>query len=226
MAILEQTDIPRLRLGSLEPWELPEIFSSCCKIPASCRICTCRCKAVRTRCCGAWPGVARPRNSPDSSAEPEPTCPDINITTDIIVGFPGESGEEWEEGLEFIETQAFGHIHIFSYSIREGTKAAALPDQVPSPVKKARAQQLQQLAQGQKRAVLAHFLGRNLPVLWEGGREVLEDGRQRFRGFTPNYLRVETLAEPGRDLSKHIASVRLTGIADSGEHLVGELAPL
>jgi len=225
-AVLEQTQIPRLRLGSLEPWELSESFLGLLQNP---RLMPHLHLPLQSGSDSVLRRMARRCKTAEFAEladKARAACPDINITTDIIVGFPGESEAEWEEGLKFIETQAFGHVHIFSYSIRAGTKAAGLPDQVPEPVKKARAQQLQQLAQGQKQAVLARFLGRDLPVLWEGGREVLEDGRQRFRGLTPNYLRVETLAEAGLDLSRHITDVRLAAIADSGDCLIGKLPPL
>lgn len=225
-ALFEQTQIPRLRLGSLEPWELSENFFSLLQNP---RLMPHLHLPLQSGSDTVLRRMARRCKTAEFAnliGKARQVCPDINITTDIIVGFPGESREEWEEGLKFIQTQAFGHIHIFSYSIREGTKAANLPDQVPAPVKKTRVLQLQELAQQQKRATLARFLGRKLPVLWEAGREILEDGRRQFRGFTPNYLRVETLAEPGLDLSKRITRVNLTQVADSGEHLIGELACL
>jgi threonylcarbamoyladenosine tRNA methylthiotransferase MtaB len=64
-----------------------------------------------------------------------------------------------------------------------------------------------------------------MPVLWEAGREVLENGKQRFPGYTPNYLRVETLADPGMDLSKRIVNARLTALAETGDCLLGEVSP-
>lgn len=223
-AVLEQTDVPRVRLGSLEPWELSGDFFALWQNPRlmphlhlplqSGSDTVLRRMARRCKTAEFAELVGRARAA----------CPDMNITTDIIVGFPGETEEQWEEGLRFVEEMAFGHIHIFSYSLREGTRAASLPDQVPAPVKKARARQLQSLAAGQKRANLARFLGRELPVLWEAARELLDDGRQRFRGFTPNYLCVETLAEPGRDLAKTVAQVRLDEIAPAGDYVLGELA--
>jgi len=221
-AVLENTGIQRLRLGSLEPWELSEGFFDLWQNPrlmphlhlplqsgsdAVLRRMSRRCKTAEFA---------------ELVANARSACPDMNITTDIIVGFPGETPAFWEEGLDFVEAQAFGHIHIFAYSIREGTKAAGLPDQIPGQVKKARVQQLHSLAEKHKRAMLTRFLGREMAVLWEAGGEILEDGRRRFRGLTPNYLRVETLAEAGQELCRQIASVRL--LAVDGDHLVGTLA--
>ena len=72
--------------------------------------------------------------------------PHFNITTDIIVGFPAESEQEWQDSFDTIQNIGFGHIHIFTYSRREGTKAATLPDQVHNDIKKHRSQQLHELA--------------------------------------------------------------------------------
>jgi len=224
-AVLDDTGVKRLRLGSLEPWELSEDFFTLWQNPrlmphlhlplqsgsnTVLRRMARRCKTAE------FAGLVNSARS---------ACSDMNITTDIIVGFPGETAEQWEEGLEFINAQAFGHIHIFAYSIREGTRAAGLPDQVPDPVKKARAQQLRGLAEKHQRATLSRFLGRDMPVLWEAGGEILENGRRRFRGLTPNYLRVETLEEPGRDLCRRIANARLLAIGGDGDCLTAELLP-
>jgi threonylcarbamoyladenosine tRNA methylthiotransferase MtaB len=222
-AILDQTEIPRLRLGSLEPWELSEDFFMLLQNPrvmphlhlplqngsdAILRRMARRCKTAE------FDGLVNKARAAN---------PDVNITTDIIVGFPGEIEELWEESLAFIKTQGFGHIHIFSYSLREGTKAAGLPGQIPDAVKKARTRQLHQFAEEQKRAVLSRFIGRELPVLWERGEPAGENGKLRFPGYTPNYLRVETLTEMGTDISKHIAVARLIALAETGDHLLGEL---
>ncbi|MDD5035139.1 MAG: tRNA (N(6)-L-threonylcarbamoyladenosine(37)-C(2))-methylthiotransferase MtaB [Methylococcaceae bacterium] len=219
-AILERTEIPRLRIGSLEPWELTEAFFDVMRNP---RLMPHLHLPLQSGSDSVLRRMARRGKSADYAelvARARSACPDLNITTDIIVGFPGESEEEWRESLEFIEAMAFGHIHIFGYSVRAGTKAAALPGQVPGPLKKIRTQQLHQLAEKHKRQTLARFVGREFPVLWEEGRPTREDGRRWFPGYTPNYLRVETLAEPGRELCRRIESARLIAVADSGDHLI------
>ncbi|MBS1213253.1 MAG: MiaB-like tRNA modifying enzyme [Proteobacteria bacterium] len=224
-AVLEQTEIPRLRLGSLEPWELSDGFFALFENPrfmphlhlplqsgsdAVLRRMARRCKTAEFA-----ELVDRARR----------TVPDINVTTDIIVGFPGETEAEWAESLAFIEGMGFGHIHVFSYSMREGTKAAGLPDQVPLAVKKARSQALHTLAEQKKRKTLIRYVGMEFPVLWEESRETAENGLSPHFGYTPNYLRVETLAEAGQDLSNTIRTARLTGIAPSGDHLLAKVVP-
>ena len=205
-AILEQTEIPRLRLGSLEPWELSEGFFRLLQNP---RLMPHLHLPLQSGSDAILRRMARRCKTADFAelvSKARTACPDINITTDIIVGFPGETDEYWQESLEFIQSQTFGHIHIFSYSIREGTKAAGMGEQVPEPVKKTRAHQLRHLAEKQKRDTLARFVGREFPVLWEEGKDT-SDSHRSFRGFTPNFLRVETSEETGLDLCRQIASV-------------------
>ncbi len=223
LAVMENTDIPRLRLGSLEPWELSDKFLDSLQnerlmphlhLPLQSGSDTVLRRMAR-RC--------KTAEFSQLAALARQACPDINITTDIIVGFPGETEAEWAESLNYIEEQGFGHIHLFGYSARVGTKAANLPGQIPAAVIKHRAQQLHRLASAQKRATLIRYLGREFLVLWEEGSEPQAEGNRIFPGYTPNYLRVETTAGPGRDLCRRIATARLVAIADSGDYLISEL---
>ena len=220
--LLAHTGIPRLRLGSLEPWELTEDFVDLLQNP---RLMPHLHLPLQSGSDTVLRRMARRCKTADFAELTtmlHAACPNINITTDIITGFPGETDENWREGLEFIESQSFGHIHIFSYSIRAGTKAAEMSGQVPEAVKKIRAHQLRQIAAQKKQETLARFVGHEFPVLWEEGKET-SDGRQSFRGYTPNYLRVEALSAAGVDLCKRIAIAELIGIAEDGDHLVGRL---
>jgi threonylcarbamoyladenosine tRNA methylthiotransferase MtaB len=110
--------------------------------------------------------------------------PDIAISTDIIVGFPGETEAQFANMLALVESLELARIHVFPYSPRRGTPAASFPDQVVERVKKSRVGQLQKLAE--KKAVDFHakFIGRELEVLLES----VEDGIAS--GLTPNYIRV------------------------------------
>ncbi len=222
-AILESTAIPRLRLGSLEPWELSERFFA---LLQNARLMPHLHLPLQSGADTVLRRMARRCKTAEFSqltSLARQVCPDINITTDIIVGFPGETEDEWQESLNFIAEQGFGHIHLFGYSARPGTKAANLPEQVPAATIKSRVQQLHRLASLQKKATLARFVGREFPVLWEEGSAPQADGSRTFPGYTPNYLRVETTAEAGLDLCRRIATARLTGIAESGDCLLGEL---
>ncbi len=145
---------------------------------------------------------------------------DINLTTDIIVGFPGETEREWQESLANIEKIGFGQIHIFTYSAREGTKAASLASQVPRSEKKQRSQVLHQLSESMKLNTFRRYLGRQFPVLWEALPDNPTCREEPISGYTPNFLRVAVHAMP--DLENSIRMVRLTGILDSGIGLEGQ----
>jgi threonylcarbamoyladenosine tRNA methylthiotransferase MtaB len=217
--ILQETGIPRLRLGSLEPWDLPpgffELFENPRFMPHLHLPLQSGSDAVLKR-------MARRCKSEEFArlvAQARRQVPDINITTDIIVGFPGETEQEWEESQRFIESIGFGDIHVFTYSVREGTKAAAMDGQVATEVKKERSRALHALSLAQKRATFDRFTGREMPVLWENRR----DGADR--GYTPNYLRV-AMQTPETGLSNRITPVRLSTVDASGEFLWCEPATL
>lgn len=221
-AILEQTTIPRLRLGSLEPWELPEGFFDLFQNP---RLMPHLHLPLQSGSDSVLRRMARRCKTEEFKhlvAEARATIPGFNITTDIIVGFPGETEEEWQESLATIHTIGFSHIHIFSYSQREGTKAAGLPDQVKTEIKKQRSQVLHQLAETMRRDFVQGQLGQTYSVLWEGQTETLADGRLRYFGYTPNYLRVACEVDAGTALENSISPTRLE--TDCGDYILCQRA--
>ena len=111
---------------------------------------------------------------------------DIGISTDIIVGFPGETLEMFENALGFVESMDFSRMHIFSYSRRSGTPAAEYKDQVPEDEKKRRVQVMQELAERKAAEFQKRFINRQLTVLFEPEH----DGK--MEGLTGNYIRVHT----------------------------------
>jgi threonylcarbamoyladenosine tRNA methylthiotransferase MtaB len=128
------------------------------------------------------------------------------ITTDVIVGFPGESEAEFAETLEFVQAMRFAGGHVFTYSARPGTAAARMPNQAPHELRKARSARLRQVLAEAAAAYQARFLGQVLPVLWENTARLGPQGWQ-LSGLTGNYLRVTALA-PQR-LWNQITPVRL-----------------
>lgn len=219
-AALTETDVPRIRLGSLEPWELPDRFFEQftdarlmphLHLPLQSGSDTIL-KRMARRC--------RTRDFSQLVARARAAVPDINITTDIIVGFPGEAEKEWAESLAFIEEMAFGHVHIFPYSPRSGTHAATLPNPVPVSVKKERSVLLHRLARQMKDAYQRRFLGRRFPVLIEGS-----EGGRDVQGYTPNYLRVATAPPSNRCLVNRIVPVWVTGLDEATGLLRGALRP-
>lgn len=223
-AILERTAIPRLRLGSLEPWELSDEFMALLRHP---RFMPHLHLPLQSGSDTVLRRMARRCKTSEFASlldRLRQAVPDINVTTDIIVGFPGETPTEWADSLRFVAAMEFGHIHAFGYSPRVGTKAAGLPDPVPAELKKARGRELQAVARLSKRNTLSRFVGREYPILWEDKGEVLASGERRFWGYTPNYLRAETTVSAGTDLGNRIVGARLEAMAGEGEHLTARLA--
>ena len=223
--ILEETDLPRLRFASVEPWDLPlnffELFSNPRLMPhmhlplqsGSDRIL----RQMARRCLT--------QDFAELVRQARLVVPDFNVTTDIIAGFPGETAFDWQETLTFVEQMNFGHIHIFSFSPREGTKAASFPNQVSGDVKRLRSQQLHDVARESKREVLERFVGQSCEVLWEGQGKPLADGMQRFSGYTRNYLRVHADVAEGLALSNRITPVILGPVDEVGDSMAAHLSP-
>ena len=189
-AILEKTEIPRLRMGSLEPWELPDGFFELFKNP---RLMPHLHLPLQSGSDSVLRRMARRCKTTEFAeivATARATIPHFNVTTDIIVGFPGETEEEWRESIGYVKSIGFGHIHIFSYSPREGTKAAGLPNQISNDLKRQRSRELHEIAEANKQQFAAENLGTKVEILWEGQAESLENGQTRYFGYTPNYLRV------------------------------------
>jgi threonylcarbamoyladenosine tRNA methylthiotransferase MtaB len=113
--------------------------------------------------------------------------PEAAIGSDLIVGFPGESDEQFERSLAYFASLPLTYFHVFPYSERRGTAASILPDPVPVPVKKARAQRMRQLGAEKKEQFCQSFRGRRMPVLIE---DKIDRGSGGRRGFTRNYLPV------------------------------------
>ncbi len=110
------------------------------------------------------------------------------ITTDVIVGFPGETEEEFARTKAFLEQVNFYEMHVFKYSRRNGTAAASMPGQVPEAVKVKRSSELLELTRAQSRAFRAHYIGGEAEVLLEERREI--EGRMLLTGHTGDYVKV------------------------------------
>jgi threonylcarbamoyladenosine tRNA methylthiotransferase MtaB len=114
------------------------------------------------------------------------SVPDVAITTDVIVGFPGETDAEFQETLDFCREMQFARIHVFPFSPRPATAAAAMPQQVPAALKKERSQQMLTLAKESARSFQQQFLGKSMDVLWE------QPSGGVWSGLTGNYIKVYT----------------------------------
>ena len=212
-ALLADTDMPRIRLGSVEPWSIGEDFIEAFANPSLLPHLHLPLQSGSDAVLRRMARATRIADYRALATRLRAAIPSFNLTSDIIVGFPGETETEWEETLAAVRTLGFGHLHIFSYSDREGTKAARLPDKVPDAVKKRRSRALHALAEDEKRAVLASQAGASADVLFERA-EATQAGRRRWFGYTPNFLRVGLDRPESENLENRILNVRLTRVED------------
>jgi threonylcarbamoyladenosine tRNA methylthiotransferase MtaB len=225
-SILQETDIPRIRFASVEPWDLPDDFFS---LFENKRIMPHMHLPIQSGADSVLRRMSRRCKTSeftDLVNLARQKIPGFNVTTDIIVGFPGETQEEWEQTLSYVEETGFGHIHIFSYSPREGTKAARLSDPVPNDIKKQRSQELHQLADQLKADFLQKHIGMSVPVLWERGRLVDENqplGDKVFTGYTPNFCKLETQVSGTILLENKIRDVSISALLQDDLLLTGSL---
>ncbi len=213
-AILEDTELPRLRFASVEPWDLPEDFWQLFDNP---RLMPHMHLPLQSGSDTVLRRMARRCKTAEFEAlvaSAREAVPGFNVTTDIIVGFPGETEAEWAQTLQTVERISFGHMHIFSYSRREGTKAARLPDPVPKSVATERSRALHRLAETLKRQTLDALVGTRQRVLWEGHGTQDENGLFIQSGYTENFVRVQRRT-PTANASAVISEVEVAGCEES-----------
>jgi len=208
--ILRETSIARLRLSSLQPQEITDDLLGLWR---DSRLCRHFHMALQSGSGGVLKRMGR-RYTTDifrKAAEMvRAAVPDASITTDIIVGFPGESQDEFQESFEFCRRMNFAALHIFPYSVRPGTLAAQLPGKVSEMVKKERSRIMLELAAISADEFAGRFMGRTGEVLWE--KEVRQ-GSGIYSGLTDNYIR--TYARSSRVIANTISEVRLLDHAGS-----------
>ncbi len=212
-ALLAHTDMPRLRLSSLEPWDIPPGFFDLWENPrllphlhlplqsGSDRIL--RLMARRTRRDSFRALVAAAREA----------IPELNLTTDIIVGFPGETEADFAESLDFVREIGFSRLHVFPYSPRPGTAAAHMSGQVGKKTKKERMGRMLAAAGELGEAFHRPYVGRTIPVLWESVLGAAAGGL-KWRGYSDNYIRVN--ASGPVDLLNRVTRVRVTAASADG----------
>jgi threonylcarbamoyladenosine tRNA methylthiotransferase MtaB len=138
------------------------------------------------------------------------------LTTDIIVGFPGETDQEFEETMAFVEQIKFSEIHVFQFSKREGTPAATMPDQVDQKFKKARSEKLIELASDLGKRYKAQFIGETIEILMEERKE------NECIGHSKNYLKISVIDPEHKGIQGKVYNVIIKEILD--EKIFGEFA--
>ena len=193
-AVHEVEGIERIRLGSLEPGIITKEFAEA--ISSLPKVCPHFHLSLQSGCTATLKRMNRRYTAQEYREKCEilrKYYPAPALTTDVITGFPGETEEEFEESRSFVDSIHFYETHIFPYSKREGTKAAAMTDQLPEQVKKERSRILIALGQEHQREYMEQFLGKKKEVLFEEQQKI--QGQTYWTGHTMEYLKVAVISE-------------------------------
>ena len=214
--VLDVPGVQRLRLGSLESVEVePRLLTL---MQEDARFCRHLHLPLQSGCDKTLQAMHRPYTTAKFKtllADIKTKVPDIAITTDVIVGFPGETEADFETTCKFAESCGFSKMHIFPFSARKGTPAEKFAGAVTEAVKKERADILGRIDETMHKAFLQAMVGQNAEVLFEQPA-----GEDYFEGLTGNYQRV-FVKSGGRNLGGEILPVKIT--AFDGEKLLGEI---
>lgn len=201
--------IERIRLGSLEPKIVTEHFAS--ELSKLDKICPHFHLSLQSGC----DATLKRMNRKYTTKEYERGCELLrkyfvhpDITTDVIVGFPGETEEEFEQTKAYLERIHFYEMHIFKYSKRKGTRAAVMPDQIDEQIKAARSEKLIALGHDMSKEFRKFYIGKNEEVLFEE-KAVIGD-KEYFVGYTKEYVKVAKKTD--ENLENQIVSGRISGM--------------
>jgi len=201
--------IERIRLGSLEPKIVTEHFAS--ELSKLDKICPHFHLSLQSGC----DATLKRMNRKYTTKEYERGCELLRkyfvhpaITTDVIVGFPGETEEEFEQTKAYLEHIHFYEMHIFKYSKRKGTRAVVMPDQIDEQIKAARSEKLIALGHDMSKEFRKFYIGKNEEVLFEE-KAVIGD-KEYFVGYTKEYVKVAK--ETDENLENQIVSGRISGM--------------
>ncbi len=199
--ILEETGVARLRLSSLQPQEItPELIG----LWQDERLCRHFHLSLQSGSDAVLKRMKRRYTTADYKRAVDlirEAVPGAAITTDVIVGFPGETDDEFQESYNFAGQMKFARIHVFSYSPRPGTRAADMPQQVDDRVKRERSRRMLALGRVCIRNFRKRFLGKTMLVLWE------KETGGLWSGLTGNYIRAYTKSD--EDLTNQLLPVKL-----------------
>jgi len=206
--VLSETAVARLRLSSLQPPEIsPELIESW----RDSRLCPHFHLSLQSGSDTVLKRMKRRYTSADYRRVVSlirDSVPDVAITTDVIVGFPGETESEFQETLDFCRQLEFARIHVFPFSPRPGTGAATMPQQVSEKVKKLRSQQMLALAEESAQNFQQQFLGKTMEVLWE------QKAGGVWSGLTGNYIKV--YARSHENLTNRLLPAKLVKLYRDG----------
>ena len=208
--ILRETEITRLRVSSLQPQEItPDLL----ELWSDRRLCPHFHLPLQSGCDQILKSMRRRYDTSQFAAKVDlirKILPSAGITTDVIVGFPGEGEKEYQASKDFARSMEFSDIHVFPYSPRPGTSAAYLKDRATHTVNKERVANMGEIAAEGFRRFRLEQLGGHRPVLWESSQ--LEAATRVWSGLTDNYIRVRTQCEGDlRNTVTHTELLKLVG---------------
>lgn len=209
--------IERVRMSSLEPKTFDDNFIS--KLPHLNKLCRHFHLSLQSGCDETLKRMNRKYTTEEYKAvvnKLRNIFPDVGITTDIIVGFPGETEEEFEKTIKFVEEISFSSMHIFKFSPRKGTPAAKFKGQINPQVKEARSKIISSIAKINEIKFMNSFIGKSLKVLYE---QKIDKCNNCYEGLTDNYIRV--ISEAAYDIKGEIINTNIKSI--QGDLMKGEL---
>lgn len=214
-AVHEVEGIERIRLGSLEPRIITEEFAK--ELAAMSKVCPHFHLSLQSGC----DITLKRMNRRYDGTEYAQKCQILRkyfyhpaLTTDVIVGFPGETEEDFQESRRFVDQMDFYETHIFKYSKREGTKAAVMPDQVDEQEKTRRSNVMLELNQRKQLQYEELWMGQDVEVLFE---DILEkEGKSYAVGHTKEYLRVAEPCEKGKE-QEWLNQMRVVSLRDKSQ---------
>src|SRR5208283_77790 len=211
-AILEQTAIEKVRISSVEPmdWtnEVIELVASSPRIAKHAHV---PMQSGSDRILRRMHRKYRPWHYADRIERIRRAMPDAAIGADVMVGFPGETDDDFEQTRTLIERLPFTYLHVFTYSSRPGTPSPTMPDQVPVPIARERNRVLRELAARKKRGFMGSFVGRELEAI-----TLTHFDGEFTEALTDNYLKLRIR---GRQMSNQLLRARIEAVANDA--LVG-----
>jgi len=211
--------IQRIRLGSIEPTLITEEFTE--RLSKLEKICDHFHLSLQSGCNDTLKRMNRKYTIEEFEKVTQilrKAYPKVALTTDIIVGFPGETEQDFKQTYEYLSKIAFYKMHIFKYSPRKGTKAAVMPNQVDGSIKEERSKELINLSNENEKRDNETYIGKQVEVLFED--EHIEGDKIFVKGHTTNYIVVKVEKETKRDISNTIQIVEIIGI--EGMELIGK----
>jgi threonylcarbamoyladenosine tRNA methylthiotransferase MtaB len=216
--VLAEGGAPRLRLTSIAPWELDDRLLDLFAEFGGSRLCRHLHLSLQSGSTATLRRMRRPYTAEGYIAllaKIREAVPGVAITTDVLVGFPGETAAEFAESLKNVREMGFAKVHVFPFSPRPGTAAERMPGPVAPEEKKERTARMLQVAAVAERDFWGSQLGRRLPVLWEHPKT-----EGLAQGLTDNYVRVFCRTE--RDLWNRFVEAELVEVSEGGVR--GEIA--